>query len=150
MAGIEGLSDVLLEAIFSCLRIRDLGRSCCVCRRWDKIIHEADEKIWKRHFLQLKSAVQKSRTARECIKGPQFYQRMLRASANSWNPDDISPNMFLSEDGYDVTRRPVAQSSDSARTKLAFTGGQHSWKVKWPALPGSEAVLGKNQAGLLG
>ena len=89
MAGVEGLSDELLEATISCLRIRDLGRSCYVCvEDGTKITHKADEKIWKHIFLQLKIAVQKSRTARECTKGPQFYKRMLCAYASSWNAVD--------------------------------------------------------------
>lgn len=143
MAAIEKLEEGELLLVFSHLSLRDLCLCCCVCKRWERIIQKADDKLWRPWFLRLPKAVRTSAVLRDCLPNGtrNFHRAALRAHANSWGSH--SNNMFLSEDCFQVTRRPVAQSTDCARTKRGFRSGQHSWKVRWPSSPGSEAVLGK-------
>ncbi|VDN04590.1 unnamed protein product [Thelazia callipaeda] len=53
--------------------------------------------------------------------------------AHAWNPDDRSLNIFVKDDDrLTFHRHPVAQSTDSIRTKIGFTRGFHVWQIKWP------------------
>ncbi|XP_033837421.1 SPRY domain-containing SOCS box protein 1 [Periophthalmus magnuspinnatus] len=62
---------------------------------------------------------------------------------SKWSPVHHSPHLFLSACKEEVTRTPVAQSSDGARAETGVNSGLHIWEVLWsPKQRGSHAVIG--------
>ncbi|CAG5096186.1 Oidioi.mRNA.OKI2018_I69.XSR.g14508.t1.cds [Oikopleura dioica] len=63
--------------------------------------------------------------------------------ANSWSKDDKSINIYITDDGLTLHRRPVSQSTDSIRGAVGYTCGVHLWEVTWLATQrGTHACVG--------
>lgn len=65
-------------------------------------------------------------------------------SANAWNPDDRSLNIFVKDDDrLTFHRHPVAQSTDCIRGRLGYARGLHAWEIRWAVRQrGTHAVVG--------
>lgn len=63
---------------------------------------------------------------------------------HAWNSADRSLNVFVKEDDpFTFHRHPVAQSTDSIRTKQGYTRGVHVFEVVWSRRQrGTHAVIG--------
>jgi len=63
--------------------------------------------------------------------------------ANSWSKDDKSINIYITDDGLTLHRRPVSQSTDSIRGATGYKRGVHLWQVTWLATQrGTHACVG--------
>ena len=64
--------------------------------------------------------------------------------ANSWNQEDRSLNIYVKEDDLlTLHRHPVAQSTDSIRSKIGYETGLHVFELTWPVQQrGTHAVVG--------
>jgi len=65
-------------------------------------------------------------------------------SANAWNGDDRSLNIFVKDDDrLTFHRHPVAQSTDCIRGRLGYVRGLHAWEIRWAVRQrGTHAVVG--------
>jgi len=65
-------------------------------------------------------------------------------TANAWNPDDRSLNIFVKDDDrLTFHRHPVAQSTDCIRGRLGHVRGLHAWEIRWAVRQrGTHAVVG--------
>ena len=63
---------------------------------------------------------------------------------HSWNTEDRSLNIYVKdEDPLTFHRHPVAQSTDSIRSKLGYDAGLHVFEIQWPSQQrGTHAVVG--------
>jgi len=62
---------------------------------------------------------------------------------NSWSKDDKSINIYITDDGLTLHRRPVSQSTDSIRGATGYKRGVHLWQVTWLATQrGTHACVG--------
>lgn len=63
--------------------------------------------------------------------------------ANSWSKEDKSINIYITDDGLTLHRRPVSQSTDSIRGAVGYKCGVHVWEVTWLATQrGTHACVG--------
>lgn len=65
-------------------------------------------------------------------------------TANAWNPDDRSLNIFVKDDDrLTFHRHPVAQSTDCIRGRTGYVRGLHAWEIRWAVRQrGTHAVVG--------
>ena len=63
---------------------------------------------------------------------------------HAWNPDDCSPNIDVdATDPFTMHRQPVAQSTDSLRSKIGYEQGMHLFEIRWLQRErGTHAVIG--------
>lgn len=66
------------------------------------------------------------------------------AEEHGWSIQDSSHNVELkAEDVLTMRRRPVAQSTDCARSKVGYSSGLHVFRVSWPVRQrGTHAMVG--------
>ena len=136
---VSSLQPRVLEIIFSYLDIVDLRNSSLVCKDWYKYLNDENNDIWRIHCVR--------KLAKEALKSEIFNnvpscKAKLRAFYHSWNPADISNNIYVKSNGFTVYRNPVAQSTDGARGKIGFISGRHCWEVWWEGPLGTVAMIG--------
>ncbi|XP_060858296.1 F-box/SPRY domain-containing protein 1-like [Metopolophium dirhodum] len=162
------LPDLVMDIIFSYLKLSDLYSCMLVCRNWNRAINDGRSEPWKSlcHRELLKSKL--LAPLHNHKKSLQFIynswnpkdssinifdenhlllpfpspKNKLRTLYNSWNPKDCSTNIVVENYGFTFIRNPIIESTDMIRTKTGYKTGKHVWEITWNEELGTVAMIG--------
>ena len=139
VTGAASLPVPVLEAIFSYLDLSDIFSCSLVCKSWSNCLNDENSLVWR---LQCLWKLTKEASAGDLLSLAPTFKGKLRAFYHAFNPNDLSRNIYIKQNGFTLHRNPVAQSTDGARGRKGFQSGRHAWEVWWEGPLGTVAVVG--------
>ncbi|XP_016661254.1 F-box/SPRY domain-containing protein 1-like [Acyrthosiphon pisum] len=160
------LPDLVLDIIFSNLKLSDLYSCMLVCRNWNRAINRGRSELWK--LLCRRELTEELLNSKD-LSSLQSHKDKLRALYNSWNPEDCSKYISVSNHGFTFISRLnkdrfingyhvidnfhsstfpmffpgiVMMSTDMIRTKTGYTTGKHIWEITFNGPLGGVAMIG--------
>jgi len=122
------LPDLVLDIIFSYLKLSDLYSCMLVCRNWNQAINDGRSEPWK---SLCRRELSEQLLESNHLSPLKSHKDKLRALYNSWNPKDCSMNIVVENHGFTFVRNVIAESTDMIRTKTGYNTGKHIWEITW-------------------
>ncbi|XP_016656903.1 F-box/SPRY domain-containing protein 1-like isoform X2 [Acyrthosiphon pisum] len=135
----QHLPDLVLDIIFSNLKLSDLYSCMLVCRNWNRAINDGSSEPWK---SICRRELTKEFLESDHLSPLKSHKDKIRALCHSWNPDDCSKNIVVENRGFTFVRNLIAESTDMVRTKIGYNTGKHTWEITWIEPLGTVAMIG--------
>lgn len=123
----QHLPEIVMDKIFSYLKLSDFLNCMLVCKYWHGILKYENTEPWRTVCRRL---IPRQDTVSELYSTLDSPKAMVRTYCHGWNPDICTKNTYIMSDGLTIFHNPMPHRSyDGAHTKIGYATGVHVWDM---------------------